>query len=66
MHETILRQIVSQRVITRQFSQEISHVRLMPPDQLAKSGSILSGYCPGDKITIFSRRQYRIRLSRDP
>jgi hypothetical protein len=42
MHETILRQIVSQRVITSQFSQEISHMRLVSPHQLAKSGGILS------------------------
>jgi hypothetical protein len=57
VHETILREIVSQRVITCQFSQEISHMRLMSPDQLAKSGGILSRNRPGDKVTIFARSQ---------
>jgi len=57
MHETVLREIVSQRVITCQFSQEISHMRLMSPDQLPKSSGILSRYRPGDKVPIFARSQ---------
>ena len=60
MHKTILRQVVGQRVIPRQLAQEIPHMRLVSSDQLAESGSILTGYCPCDKVTILARSQRAI------
>ena len=57
MHEAVLRQIVRQRVVPSQLAQEIPHMRLVSPDQLAKGGGILAGYRSGDEITIFTGTQ---------
>ena len=62
MHETVLCQIVRERVITCQLAQKIAHMRLVPSDQFAESGSILSGYCPCDQVTIFARSQLSISV----
>ena len=62
MDETVLRQIVRRREITRQLAQEIPHMRLVAADELAESIGILSGYDPGDELAILTRGQGTTRL----
>ena len=41
MQECILRKIIGQNRITRELAQEIPHLGLMAPDQLAECGRVL-------------------------
>ena len=52
MHETVLCEVVGDRIITRQLAQEVSYLRLVASDQLAKSGRVLTRHDPCDKKLI--------------
>ena len=59
MQETVLGQVVGQCEIPRQFAQEISHVRLVAPDQLAEGCRVLGRDSQGDEILILGPGQCR-------
>ncbi len=52
MQKAVLGQVVRRVRVCRQLAQEISDVRLVPANELAKRCSILCGYDPRDELMI--------------
>jgi hypothetical protein len=49
MHEAILSQIVCQRLVARELAQEVSNLRLVPPNQFAVGRCVLARHHARDK-----------------
>ena len=52
MHEAVLGKVVRKIKIAAQLSQEISHMRLVPPYQFPERSRVLLRGSPGDKLVI--------------